>query len=83
VIEIGNGLAHGAFVKHGLPSDHAGHQCGGVGLVDAARQALGVLEDAAAGVIGKQSARGVTGHADVVANVGNGFSHYVEFRNNG
>ena len=73
VVEVGDGLADGAFVQHGLLVDHAGHQRGGADLVDATRQAFGVLEDAAECVVGKERPREVAGHADVVADVGDGF----------
>ena len=56
VIDFGDGFADGAFVQRGLLVNQPGHEGGVAELVDAARQALGVLEDAGNGIVGEEGA---------------------------
>ena len=49
VIDVGDRFADRTFIQGGLLVNQSGHQSGVAELVDAARQALGVLEDAGHG----------------------------------
>ena len=61
VLNVGDGLADRAFIQGGLLVNQAGHECGMAELVDAARQALGVLKDAGDGIVGEELTGGVAG----------------------
>ena len=56
VIDVGNGFADRVFIQCGLLVNQSGHQSGVTKLVDPARQALGVLEDAGHGIVGEELA---------------------------
>lgn len=68
-INIGNGLANGAFVDPGFLIDQPGHQSGGADLIDAARHALGVFEDTLDRIIGEERPGRVTRDADLMFDV--------------
>lgn len=54
VIDVGDGFADRAFIQGGLLVNQSCHQRGVAELVNAARQALGVLEDAGHGIVGEE-----------------------------
>src|SRR3972149_234638 len=64
-INIGNGLAEGAFLVHGFLINQSGHQRGGTELIDAARHAFGVFEDALERIVGEEQPGGVPRDTDL------------------
>src|SRR3989304_9595571 len=68
-INIGDGLANGAFVDPGFLIDQSGHQRGGTELIDPARHALGVFEDALDRIVGEGRPGRVTRDADLMFDV--------------
>ena len=73
MIDVGDGFADRAFIQCGLLVNQSGHERGVAELVDAARQALGVLEDAGHGIVGEERAGGVASDLDVVTDVADSF----------
>ena len=71
-INIGDRLADRAFIDDGFLLDQPGHQGGGAELIDAARHALGVFEDALDRVVGEERPGGVTRDADLMFDVAQG-----------
>src|SRR3972149_1082505 len=68
-INIRNGLANSAFVDPGFLLDQSSHQSSGAELVDPARHALGVFEDALDRIVGEERPGGVTRDADLMFDV--------------
>ena len=71
-INIGDGLADGAFVDPGFLIDQSGHQSGGTELIDAARYPLGVFEDALERIVGEERPGDVTRDADLMFDIAEG-----------
>jgi hypothetical protein len=62
VFNIRDSLADRALIQGGLLVNQSGHEGRVAKLVDAARQALGVLKDAGDGIVGKELAGVVAGN---------------------
>src|SRR3989304_9704937 len=71
-INVGDGLADGAFLDHGFLIDQPSHQGRGADLIDAPRNALGVFEDTLQGIVGEERAGGVTRDADLMFDIAEG-----------
>src|SRR3970282_431469 len=72
VVNLCDGLAQGALIQDLFLVDQARHEGGGAHLIDAARNAFGVLEDALQGVVGKEGARFVAGDLRLMLDVADG-----------
>src|SRR3970040_1843764 len=72
VIELGDGLTDGGLVEQLLLIQQARHQSRGADLIDAARQAFGVLVDSGDGIVSEEWPGGIAGGTDVMPDIADG-----------
>ena len=70
-VDVSDGFANSAFVEDPFLVEHTGQEGGGTKEINLTGHTLGIVEDAAEGVVAEERAALETGNLDVVLNVGN------------
>src|SRR3990172_99569 len=73
VVNLCDGLAQGALIQDLFLVNQARHEGRGADLIDAARDALGVFEDALQGIVGEEGTRLEPGDLRLMLDVADGF----------
>src|SRR3972149_1917398 len=73
VVNLCDGLAQGTLIQDLFLVDQASHEGRGADLIDAARDALGVFEDALQGIVGEERTSLEPGDLRLMLDVADGF----------